>query len=97
MKGHRCYFDENEKQFKVEFAQTEAKGYSDEEYWNADLNNALRSVEKDNKNLNYFHKCIDCGHYFWLLSEEMEWFTNRNLAMPKRCPKCRRRKKGETR
>lgn len=93
MKGHRCYFDENEKRFKVEFSQSEAGGYSDEEYWNTDLNNALISVENNNKQLQYFHKCPDCNHYFWLLPQEMDWFTNRKLSMPKRCPKCRKKRK----
>ena len=38
-------------------------------------------------------KCKDCERYFLLPRTEKEWFTSRNLVIPKRCPKCRNKRK----
>ena len=38
-------------------------------------------------------KCKDCSRYFLLPKEEIEWFEDRGLVAPKRCPVCRKKKK----
>lgn len=38
-------------------------------------------------------KCKDCGRYFCLGNREKEWFQSRDMALPKRCTPCRKKKK----
>lgn len=38
-------------------------------------------------------KCKDCGETFYLTSDEVDWFINKGLSIPKRCKKCRCNKK----
>lgn len=38
-------------------------------------------------------KCKDCERYFLLPRSEKEWFSSRGLIVPKRCPKCRSKRK----
>lgn len=33
--------------------------------------------------------CIQCGNSFYLTDKEMEWYADRGLHMPRRCPLCR--------
>ena len=41
------------------------------------------------------HKCKDCGEEFYLTYSEMNFYSDRGLALPKRCKQCRdKRKKG---
>ena len=35
-------------------------------------------------------QCKDCGRYYVLFNSEKDWFVNRELHIPKRCPTCRR-------
>lgn len=40
-------------------------------------------------------KCVDCGAGFILTSGERQFYVDRGLNLPKRCPECRgRRRKG---
>ena len=36
-------------------------------------------------------ECIECKTKFSLTKKEKQWFEERNLVPPKRCPECRRR------
>ena len=36
-------------------------------------------------------ECIECKTKFTLTKKETQWFEERNLVPPKRCPECRRR------
>ena len=38
-------------------------------------------------------QCQDCGTDFVLESREQLWYFRRGLAMPKRCPECRQRRR----
>jgi Zn finger protein HypA/HybF involved in hydrogenase expression len=38
-------------------------------------------------------KCQDCGTDFLLQSSEQLFYFKRGLAMPKRCPECRQRRR----
>lgn len=33
--------------------------------------------------------CIQCGNSFYITDKEMEWYTDRGLHVPRRCPLCR--------
>lgn len=41
-------------------------------------------------------KCKDCNRYFLLPKSEKEWFEERSLAVPKRCPRCRSKRRNIT-
>lgn len=34
--------------------------------------------------------CIDCGTVFGMTEEEIIWYRNHGLVLPKRCPDCRK-------
>ena len=38
--------------------------------------------------------CKDCGNTFFMDFSEVEFFRNKGLYLPKRCPKCRAKRKG---
>lgn len=40
-------------------------------------------------------ECIDCGKKFVFTAEEQKWYQKMGFEPPKRCPKCRKRKKFE--
>jgi hypothetical protein len=42
------------------------------------------------KSTELFLACKDCGRDFTINEREREWFTSNGLAMPKRCPACRK-------
>lgn len=58
---------------------------------------AIEGVKSCNKDLNSFalliHKCKDCGIYFFTTADEEMWFKSNNLSIPKRCIKCRRKRR----
>ncbi len=35
------------------------------------------------------HRCVDCQSNFSLDTQTINWFLNKNLALPKRCEPCR--------
>lgn len=39
------------------------------------------------------HICKDCGNKFTMNFSEVEFFRNKELHLPKRCPKCRAKRK----
>ena len=41
------------------------------------------------------HKCKDCGIFFLTDCNEETWYKNRGLTLPKRCIKCRKKRKAE--
>ena len=38
-------------------------------------------------------KCVDCGANFVLTSGEIQFFHDRKLNLPKRCPECRQKRR----
>lgn len=38
-------------------------------------------------------KCVQCGKEFTLSESEIKFFKSKNLALPKRCPECRKQNK----
>ena len=55
--------------------------------WNEEVNKEIESGEFS------LLKCKDCNRYFLLPRTEREWFISRGLTVPKRCTKCRKKKK----
>ena len=37
--------------------------------------------------------CLDCGLVFILTPEECDWYKERNYNLPKRCPRCRKKRR----
>ena len=40
-------------------------------------------------------QCKECGAQFSISAKEQEWFESRSLALPKRCPECRKKRRKE--
>lgn len=40
-------------------------------------------------------KCVDCGNTFSITTEEKQWYEEKGFKVPKRCKKCRERRKAE--
>lgn len=38
-------------------------------------------------------KCRDCGKVFVIAEKEQEWYNERNWELPKRCLRCRQKRK----
>lgn len=38
-------------------------------------------------------QCKECGTTFLITETEAEWYENRGLELPKRCPDCRRKRR----
>ena len=38
---------------------------------------------------NNLFTCVQCGNSFYITDKEMEWYTDRGLYVPRRCPLCR--------
>lgn len=55
--------------------------------WTAKIN---REIEEG---CLHIKKCKDCGIFFMLPQEEIEWFQDRDMFPPKRCPACRGKRK----
>lgn len=43
------------------------------------------------------YECIDCHETFVFTEGEQKYYQDRGLAIPKRCPKCRLRRRAEVR
>lgn len=58
---------------------------------------AIVAVKSCNKDLNSFtlliHKCKDCGIYFFTTDKEEDWYRSRGMSVPKRCNKCRAKRR----
>ena len=42
------------------------------------------------------HKCKDCGKDFYMLHNEVMFYQDKQLSLPKRCKECREKRKGGT-
>ena len=39
------------------------------------------------------HKCKDCESNFYMCYKEVQFFKDKGLSLPKRCPECRKKRK----
>jgi len=51
-----------------------------------------RNVSRENMR-DEIIRCCDCGAGFILTSGERQFYLDRKLNLPKRCPECRRRRR----
>ena len=79
-----------ETNFILDLYEDESKIYYDYEY-------VTDYLEHMNKHISdgywKIRKCKDCGKYFVLPFDEEMWFTEHMLDRPKRCPKCRAKRR----
>ena len=54
------------------------------DHTNLELENGMQTI-----------KCKDCGRFFFVTEREAEWFTSKDLKVPKRCVPCRKKHKRE--
>ncbi len=50
-------------------------------------------IRQTKENPDQIIKCIDCDSGFILTSGERQFYSDRGLNLPKRCPQCRARRR----
>ena len=107
MKAYKwCYNEETKKLDYVEFFVKNKYDFSNDPVTNlTDADNGhtvcemsfFSSLDAGNKKLESgiwkVFKCKDCGRYFIIDSDEEQWFQDRDLSLPKRCVKCRAKRR----
>ena len=107
IKAYKYYYNEKEKLVELlEFLVKDQCDFSNEpetnfaegvNAHNINHENALLACHKFNDDIArgklMIQKCKDCGIYFLITKDEKEWFESRNLFVPKRCCKCRIKRK----
>ena len=107
MKAYKCFYNEVSK--LVDYVEFELPNYSDfthdpktnlqecVDVHNADEESMQSYVNYLNEDLAsgklVLKKCKDCGLYFLLDVNELIWYEDRGLSVPKRCLTCRRKRK----
>lgn len=106
MMGYRVYF--NGEQYVMDDHKTVCGGYTDLEFWcvgtyeevqkrvehrNSELKQDVSELKEDEDFM--IRTCKDCGEYFMLVKREVYWFLDRNLSIPCRCDKCRKKRKSK--
>lgn len=103
MKAYREIWDEENNRFdyiafeiKHEFdfdSAPETNLYDSENVYKLEEKYMIKGVMKDNERLRSGEykviKCKDCGKYFILTLDEKIWFEDRGLSAPRRCQRCR--------
>lgn len=107
MKAYKCYVNEETMKIdtiefnvanKFDFSHDPVTNLCDEDDGHSiSKHNSMEYVEELNKEIDSGEhsllKCKECERYFLLPRTEKEWFTSRGLIVPKRCPKCRKKRK----
>ena len=95
-----CRFDLYEFEVKGEFDfshDPKTNLYGEDFTHNCNKESVYEELHKLNKELEdgelEVARCKDCEMYFIIPADEKQWFEDRNLQIPKRCPKCRARRK----
>ena len=95
MKGFRVYYDYDNGLFACDDHSTQVGKMTDFVYWMDSQEHAKEAVKYSNDTkLLRIHKCRECGELFYLEPTEKAWFVDRGLEIPKRCPSCRKKRKG---
>ena len=101
MKGYRVYYDKSDKQWKYEDFLSEVGHTTDFENWNNTLLSAINACIRYNRNFVEDSKdmtsnnqytictCKGCKEDYILTYNEYFWFLDKELIIPKICPKCR--------
>lgn len=106
MKIWYLYYNENEKridykedELPIIAAEQDFPSNIDEEQHQAFTReqDAIAAADAANEELKtdelHIRKCKDCGIYYYTTWREEAWFESLNLLMPKRCKKCRRKRR----
>ena len=97
MYGYKVYFDGDKFVTESEPSKVEQEPHDSPVYWCA--NPELAWIEERNRNRMIQNgelevcTCKDCCNYFILSHPEIEWFSMRGMALPKRCVACRKERK----
>jgi len=60
----------------------------------ASAENGVARFNKDIKAEKFFiKKCKECGIFFVISADEKQWYEDRGMQLPKRCEKCRKKRK----
>lgn len=100
-RGYRVYYDTEEKQFKYDEFESDAKNYTEgsTETWFNNLKGAAGSATAKNTKLESgeleIKFCRDCHQPFTFYKSEADWFESRKLTPPARCKTCREKRKFE--
>lgn len=107
MKAYRIYYDKINKQWKFDNFLSEVGQTTDFERWNTtisiaekvcmDYNRDFVADIKDMYSSDHYTICTckDCKEDYILTCDEYYWFFGRGLNIPKRCPKCRNRRRNK--
>lgn len=105
MVGYKIYFDGNEFVMENRMSTVESTPGDSTVSWNAGYKTGLDAVKSLNNHLKsnigklrmlddfVVTKCKDCGEYFILSKSEVYWFTDRGFSIPRRCLRCRDKRK----
>lgn len=107
MKAYKLFY--NDELYRFDLYEFEVKGeydfshdpktnlYGEDHIHSCDKESACEGLQKLNKQLEdgelEVAQCKDCEIYFIIPAKEKQWFADRDLQTPKRCPKCRARRK----
>lgn len=101
MTGYKIYFDG--KKFVMDDYRTHVETTAGDSttHWNAEYKTACAAVENLNSKLKQnidtlvngqdfiVRTCKECGEYFLITKDHVDWFTSRKLHVPCRCERCR--------
>jgi hypothetical protein len=109
--GYKVHFDGRKFVAEHEKSEVNASYHDSCEWWYTDERSAEDAVEDLNKDTItrveedkvysdstiLVQRCRECGNYFAMNANEIEWYQNKDMSVPKRCYRCRKaRKKDET-
>lgn len=102
MKIWREFYNEETKLIEMEEDNTDGKYpytnlYDAQHSYFTNITDATNGMNHANEDIAkgklFVRQCKECGMFYYANKDEDEWFLDRNLKIPKRCPKCRRHKK----
>lgn len=101
MQGYKVYFDGKEWRIEDKKSEVEDSGSDDFNRWFDTFQHGMDAVESLNQRTKtdiskvqklddlLLCKCKECGNDFLQSGDEIEWFKEKRLQIPKRCRKCR--------
>ena len=97
MYGYKVYFDGDKFVTDSEISKIEQEPYDSPICWYTNPELAWLDAKARNTMLQTgaweIRTCKDCCNYFILGHSEIEWFSMRGMALPKRCVTCRKERK----
>lgn len=97
--GYKIFYNPQIQAYEFETEPSPVLSDSPENAWIDTLEHAIERVEENNIALQNgslkIVYCSDCGQFFSLNKSEMEWYQDRDFALPKRCFSCRDKRKNQ--